>query len=278
MSGFAPVNPGDPLMGDEEKITLVLKKALGVPNTKPADPASLFSEIATPSRSAVFTSQIYSQLVPTDADVSGGSLTSAAFGLTQDMSFVSGDGAGLAARYTSATWPQIAYYAAIPLAPAFPGNNQAFASPLLAGAVPGTLSNAYLPVVTDVTGSGLIPVGANPYIIDGDAGILTFYANVTAPGVVPVTSAAPPRVSFFRYEGTRGLGADLWTLNAGDGSIYYDAGAVAIGKAEPDAGYALDVSGSIQAYSLRATRMATLSDRRLKTDVTGTTPGAVTLA
>lgn len=280
MSGFNP-NPSNvldaaatyaPLMSEAEKLNLVLKKVMGVPNTRPEDTDSVFRELPRPSRFAVFNQQIYAERIPDDSDASGGTrlLTHAEFGWEEDGAFDAAGGA--TRRYTSRRFPHVAYYTQLPLAPAFMGSRQAFSHPLLAGAVPNTLADVYTPTVYDSTGGTALSLSHAPYIIDGDAGILTFYDNARS----LVDAAHPPRVTFYRYEGPRGAAAPgLWLRDASSGTVYCDSAPVAVGKAVALTGATLDVSGDLVATTVRAERHVTLSDPRLKQDVEPLGPGVL---
>jgi hypothetical protein len=259
-----------------EVINLVLKKALGMPNTKPRDYNSLTSELPVPSRFAVYTSQIYSQTVPSDANAISTATGLGASDFNWAVDTTSALGISLssmgAERATSATWPQIVRYRNITLASS-QGSRDAFYDAnnnLLVGALPAQLSNYYLATVQDQSGN-FINAATSPYIIDGDAGILTFYANTVPPVSVDVNK--PPTVTLmYRYEGTRGLGgANIWNEDA-SGNVYYNPASwstvgVSIGKYPPQAGASLDVSGTVFATYMQATNFKTLSDARLKTDL-----------
>ena len=286
MSGFAanPANLLDAgssytvLFSEAEKLNFVLKKVLGVPNTRPGDTDSMFRELPRPSRFAVFNDQIYAQRIPDNSDASGGAalLTHEAFEWEEDTSFVAaapvddlrGDASLRARRFSSRRFPQVAHYVQLPLAPAFAGARQAFTHPLLVGQVPNTLADVYTPAVYDATGGGAISITDSPYIIDPDAGVLTFYDNARR----SVDAAKTPRVTFYRYEGPRGaagVDAGVWRLDASSRTVFCAAGvaSVAIGKTVALPGASLDVSGDVVATTVRAERHVTLSDARLKEEV-----------
>lgn len=264
-------------MSDAEKLNLVLKKVMGVPNTKPSDLNSLNQELPRPSRAAVFADQVYIQAIPRDADASGGVLTYATFRFTEDTAFApagetSTDAAVKGRRFVSAQYPYIAFYQNL-RTESVNFSDQAFASTYLSGAIPGTLANAYTPVVRNVTAATSINAVTDPWLLDGDAGIVTFFDNVAA---ATINKTNPPRVTFFRYEGTRGLGSALesWTQTA-DALYYAGRTGVAVGKTSVTENTALDVSGNIRASNVYATRLVTLSDGRFKQDVEPLAPGVL---
>ncbi len=55
---------------------------------------------------------------------------------------------------------------------------------------------SYNYIVTDSTGS-LIPFGMGDWLVDTEAGVLTFYSNVP--------SNMPPRITFYKYVGAKGV-------------------------------------------------------------------------
>lgn len=76
------------------------------------------------------------------------------------------------------------------------GTTNAFYSAQLVDAIPFNYGDgSYNYVVVDALGNS-IPLGKNDWIVDGDAGTLTFYTGVP--------SNMPPKISFYKYVGTKG--------------------------------------------------------------------------
>ena len=76
------------------------------------------------------------------------------------------------------------------------GTTNSFYSSQLIDAIPFNYGDGtYNYVVVDST-NATIPLGKNDWIVDGDAGVLTFYNGVP--------SNMPPKISFYKYVGTKG--------------------------------------------------------------------------
>lgn len=83
-----------------------------------------------------------------------------------------------------------------------PGQNFAFYSDQLKDAIPFNydFSGSYVPVVKKSDDS-VVAFGENDWVIDIDTGMLTFYAGLPS----GVSSALPPKVSFWKYIGGKGI-------------------------------------------------------------------------
>lgn len=76
------------------------------------------------------------------------------------------------------------------------GTSNSFYSAQLVDAIPFNYGDgSYNYTVVDAFGNS-IPLGKNDWIVDGDAGVLTFYTGVPA--------NMPPKISFYKYVGTKG--------------------------------------------------------------------------
>ncbi len=171
-------------------------------------------------------------------------------------------------KKTSSSFPHIVKYENVPLKGLFSTNpDVAFIyEELTSGGVPDTknlLENIIAPNFGDKNTYGILveamtgtdaggnpiwtPVSVDKYVLDRDAGVITFFAYTT------VRKTNPPRISFWRYEGTFG------TINRATDAVfgkngndaYYDTGSVAIGKQNVNTlpgtstKFSLDVSGSL---------------------------------
>lgn len=171
-------------------------------------------------------------------------------------------------KKTSSSFPHIVKYENVPLKGLFSTTpDVAFIyEELTSGGVPDTknlLENVIAPNFGDKNTYGILveamtgtdaggnpiwmPVSVDKYVLDRDAGVITFFAYTT------VNKTNPPRISFWRYEGTFG------TINRATDAVFgkngndafYDLGSVAIGKQTVNnlpgtsTKFSLDVSGSL---------------------------------
>ena len=85
-----------------------------------------------------------------------------------------------------------------------PGQPFAFYSSQLRDAIPfnyDTASGSYVPTVKKSSDNSTIAFGQNDWVIDIEAGQLTFYAGLPT----GVSGAQPPKVTFWKYIGGKGL-------------------------------------------------------------------------
>jgi len=120
-------------------------------------------------------------------------------------------------KYTSLQYPYIAYYQNLLLTCIGYDNNKGLYSnldttythPLLQGAISGSYDITYSPILL-----GINKDTGNPYqivqddgswILDTDAGVLTFYdLNDSTTSLTQVSRSNAPTISFYRYEGLYG--------------------------------------------------------------------------
>lgn len=179
--------------------TLLFKKNQGVPST--LDTTAVFSEPNRPARSAVFQNQIYAEVIPSTAP---SDLVNAT--LDDNGASIAGSLAGK----TSTASPMIRKYVQIPLVVIAGTQANAYEAPL--DALYGRVLQKAVPFNADVAGSYLytlykndgvtvIPFGSGNWVLDNEAGVLTFYAYATLSGV---SAALPPKITFYRYVGQLG--------------------------------------------------------------------------
>jgi hypothetical protein len=85
-----------------------------------------------------------------------------------------------------------------------PGQTSSFYSDLLRDAIPfnyDTASGSYVPTVKKSSDDSIIAFGQNDWVIDIEAGQLTFFAGLPT----GVSIDQPPKVTFWRYVGGKGL-------------------------------------------------------------------------
>ena len=152
-----------------QQALLLFKKWLGLGQTTSS--REFFNETSFPGRSAVYTNQIWTQadLIPSTAPALSNGQTS---GVVQ-------------------------YWQNAPLG-AVPGTTNAFTSSLLIDAIPFNYGDgsSYNYVIRNNIG-GTIAFGEGDWIVDTDAGLVTFYSTV--PGNMP------PNISFYKYVGAKGF-------------------------------------------------------------------------
>ena len=86
-----------------------------------------------------------------------------------------------------------------------PGTNNSFFHEDLVDAIPFNFGDGTYNYQVFNSSQGTIPFGQGDWVVDGDAGVLTFY------GTVP--SNMPPSISYYKYVGPKGLGAQYWVEN-----------------------------------------------------------------
>lgn len=184
------------------RLDILFKKYLGVPDANPNQDSSTELGISKPS--VIPSLQIYAQTIPATAPTD----------LVIDSTFVPVTGGGT--RKTSTLYPYIAFYTDLKLVDATASLlNTSFvysktqSANILCRAIPtnyDSVRNTYgIPFnVKDKNGT-IIPSNSttDPWIFDSDSGVLTFtkYAYDTG---YKMTNY-PPKISFFRYEGTIGM-------------------------------------------------------------------------
>ena len=84
-----------------------------------------------------------------------------------------------------------------------PGQTASFYNEQLKDAIPFNYdpSGSYVPTVKKSSDSTTIAFGQNDWVIDIEAGQLTFYAGLPT----GVSGAQPPKVTFWKYIGTKGF-------------------------------------------------------------------------
>lgn len=152
-----------------QQALLLFKKWLGLGQTTAS--REFFNETSYPGRSAVYTSQIWTQAdrIPTTAPVLSSSVASGVVQYWQDITLGSA-----------------------------PGTTNAFTSSLLIDAIPFNFGDgtSYNYTLKDSTNAS-IAFGQGDWIVDTDSGLVTFYSTVPA--------NMPPKISFYKYVGAKGF-------------------------------------------------------------------------
>ena len=163
-------------------VDYLYKKALGAPETNPS--TDINAEEAYSSVPRIFQSQNYAQYIPIPAPT--------------DWIPVGSN------VQWSAQYPYIYKYTLLTLTAAVAGNEAAFRNPLMKNIIPPSYDLSYKPTIyknsTTATPVQSDNITAQPLILDPDSGILIFI-----PAYTPVvTSALPPKVTFYSYTGLIG--------------------------------------------------------------------------
>lgn len=218
LANFAGVNS----LTDFQAVNLLYKKYLGLPNVYPSGAA--LQEPSIGSRPKVFANlQVFSQTVPATAPSD----------LVEDVSWNTFNASVAASPYTptryySSANPHIVKYTNLPITDTgvnawigykadmgalkdSTGNNYTNAIRLLSQAIPSNYDPgaSYRITVTNKTTGNEIAQFNNgyPWALDGDAGFLTFY-GASVDGLPPLQKYnVVPTITFWRYEGTLGVGS-----------------------------------------------------------------------
>ncbi|NDC83523.1 hypothetical protein EB093_07690, partial [bacterium] len=195
----------------DNKLDLLYKKFIGIPLSNPSGAAA--SEAAGSSKSKIIPSlQIFSQSIPSTApsDLSNVTFTPANSGGTKQISASNTHIAKYTQLGLSEVQPQISYRYANPsvstnlTSPAIPGNYD------IAG-------STYAITLYGSDGTTVINPSTYPWVFDTDSGYVTF---IDPASLLPI-SLAPPKITFWRYEGTFGLSSGDLSSN-GNLFIAYD--------------------------------------------------------
>ena len=189
----------------DNKLDLLYKKFIGVPLSNPSGAAA--SEAAGSSKSKIIPSlQIFSQSIPSTApsDLSNVTFTPTNSGGTKQIS----SGNIHIAKYTqlglAEVQPQISYRYA----------NPSVSTNLTSPAIPGNYDVAgstYAITLYGNDGTTVINPSTYPWVFDTDSGYVSF---IDPANLLP-TALAPPKITFWRYEGTFGLGTSSGGSSSG---------------------------------------------------------------
>jgi hypothetical protein len=187
------------------QVAALFKKSMGKPSTNINN--AFYSEPSRPARPAVQQSQFYSEAIPDVAPADLASATTDELGATLTGSIVG--------KKSSAA--PIKKYIKVPLVEVAGSNGTAFECAL--DATYGRVLQDAIPFNQDPAGSYLIhiyksdgseiPFGSGQWIVDCEAGVLTFYTTITG-----VSSSQLPTISFFRYVGAKGAQTSAQVVSA----------------------------------------------------------------
>jgi len=192
---------------DQLKVDLLYKKFLGVPDAFPLISAA--SEASGSARPRIIPSlQVFQQSIPAVAPID----------VTQ-ATFTALNGSG--EKWISTSYPYIVNYRNLKLYEVNPGISYRYNTTndfvnLLSNAIPfnyDIITSSYKVVVKNKEGFNIQSNDSTyPWIFDPDSGYLTFVGVTSLP-----TNLTPPTISFWRYEGTFGVGGgggdSTWITN-----------------------------------------------------------------
>jgi hypothetical protein len=199
-----------------EVAQLLFKKNLGAPQT--LETTAVFSEPVRPARAAVFQNQIYAESIP---PVAPSDIVSAT---VDDLGAAL---AGSVAGITSTASKMIRRYKQVPLT-VIPGtlehSYECALDPtygrVLQSAVPFNVDplGSYLYTLYKNDGVTVIPFGVGDWVLDSEAGVLTFY-SYNSPALTGVSALLPPKISFYRYVGAIGAATASQTVSSIQNSV-----------------------------------------------------------
>ncbi|KAG5183121.1 hypothetical protein JKP88DRAFT_273098 [Tribonema minus] len=184
-----------------EQATTLLKKLLGKPSTNVNN--EFFQEPSRPARAAVFQTQIWSEEVPATAPADLASVTTDDGGHPIEGSLLG---------RTSSSNPMVRKYVKVPLTVVAGSENAAYECAadatygrVLQDTIPFNYDDggSYVYQLYKYDGATAIPFGLGSWLLDTEAGVLTFweYSQVSS----FVTSTGAPKITFYRYVGGRGI-------------------------------------------------------------------------
>jgi hypothetical protein len=181
------------MASEAQQLELLFKKYSGVGDAYPG--LSVNKEVPVSARPGIFTSQIYAETIPSVAPTD----------LIQDGTFSNGQ------RWVSTANPHIVQYRYLTLGSINPGFSYRYSGTNLSSLQSNLLSHV-IPGIYDPAGSYQYTVysstmaviqrsdSTHPWVLDTDVGILTFFHTEGFP------QSNTPTITFWRYEGTFGIG------------------------------------------------------------------------
>jgi len=208
---------------NDEKISLLFKKLVGKPCTSGS--IKFFNEPSLQNRPVIFDSQIYQNPVP--SSMNNAAFAGASFNVIRksDNSTISTNGKIKGSTVNNVNYTSITKYVRIPLIQLVSGKNDAWVAPttktseiptvevsnLLKDTIPFTFGNGtYSVLLEKKTTIGntyvAIPLEVHEWFLDTDVGVLTFFGSTFSSAFSPSgTYDQVPYLSFFRYEGSKGV-------------------------------------------------------------------------
>ena len=249
---------------ESEKVGYLFKKALGKPSTNPV--LSFYEEQAIFARPNILTKQIFSKdlkdTIPSLTVVSTGTLTESddAYNYTSQFETLE--------KGDTSEWEHIKKYTKLQLNKVASGNDVAFRHSLLVDSIPSDYDplGSYGVSLYKNDGVTSIPFDGT-WVLDNETGVLTFFVEVSG-----VDEDNPPVITFYRYEGAKGLtsasqlsGKDVTT----DGFVFDNVKIGYTGSLPAnEAGIDLLVRAGIRADIVYANGFVSLSDARFKNEIT----------
>ena len=208
---------------NDEKISLLFKKLVGKPCTSGS--IKFFNEPSLQNRPVIFDDQIYQNPVP--SSMNNAAFAGASFNVIRksDNSTISTNGKIKGSTVNNVNYTSITKYVRIPLIQLVSGKNDAWVAPatktseiptvevsnLLKDTIPFTFGNGtYSVLLEKKTTIGntyvAIPLEVHEWFLDTDVGVLTFFGSTFSSAFSPSgTYDQVPYLSFFRYEGSKGV-------------------------------------------------------------------------
>lgn len=189
----------------------LIKKYLGCANTKSS--LSARQEFNVTAYPFVISSQIAAQTIPVNIIVPSYSSSPSSFSdeTTVELTYTGDIHGSMPKKYKWTSYPHLFYYSQIVLI-SMSTNPMAFS---YKNSLPTTVLNNVIPPYLPIDGQSTYAItveyynGAwntlvsDYYLFDRDVGVLTIYGNDSVSNTI--TNVNPPRISYWKYEGTFGL-------------------------------------------------------------------------
>ena len=249
---------------DSEKIGYLFKKAVGKPSTNPT--LSFYEEQAIFARPNILTKQIFSKelkdTIPDLTVVATGTLTGSddAYNYTSQFETLE--------KGDTSSWSHIKKYTKLQLNKVASGNDVAFKHALLVDSIPSDYDplGSYGVLLYKNNGTTAIPFDGT-WVLDNETGVVTFFVAVSG-----VDEDNPPVITFYRYEGAKGLtsASQLAGQDVTTGGFAFDNLKVGYTGSLPadEDGIDLLIRQGIRADIVYANSLVSLSDARFKNEIT----------
>ena len=190
---------------DAEKVDYMFKKIMGKPTSDTSK--AFFEEPSLPARASVFSNkQIWSQDIPAEAPRDLVLLTDS--DKDDSGSTLAGSTTGNTSTTTGNT--MIKRYLKVPMVyVSGSGTPGAYKLDALQDTIPFNYDSqgSYAYTLYKNDGTTQINDGVGEWVIDTEAGVLTFYHSISG-----VSSGALPKISFYRYVGRKGFLKHLYNV------------------------------------------------------------------
>ena len=219
---------------NDEKISLLFKKLVGKPCTSGS--IKFYNEPSLQNRQVIFDDQIYQKPVPSSMNNAAFAGASSNVIRKSNNTTISTNGKIKGTTVNNVDYTNVTKYVRIPLIQLVSGKNDAWVAPttttnetpavevsnLLKDTIPFTFGNGTYSVVLEkktTTGNTFvaIPLETKEWFLDTDVGVLTFFGVTFTNSFNPSnTYDQIPYMTFYRYEGSKGLSSFSGSVTMND--------------------------------------------------------------